>query len=364
MSTDKYSSMIAEIAKCQEMVKSYLFRDDKRIKFSYKPLEDAVYSYINAGGKSLRSAVLMFICGAVGGDITKAIPAAAAIELYHTFTLVHDDIIDHDEMRRGVPTVHYEFAHRAASELGFDTTTAEHYGLAIAILAGDMQQGWAASILPDLHHEYNLSPVLVLNLITNLFKKTQIALINGETVDILQSKTPVENVTEDEVLEMLWQKTGALYEFAGRAGAAIGLNQPDLSHYMVNSLAQFASNCGTAFQIQDDILGILGDEKRIGKPVGSDIREGKRTIIVLHSLPKMSVSERNFTLSILGNNDATRNEIEEVKDLLQQYGGIAHAKNKAQDYIQKALPNLDILDASIYKNHLRTWADYILERDL
>src|SRR5690606_36846634 len=115
-----------------------------------------VYSYLHAGGKSLRAAVMMFCCGAVGGDEQTAIPAAAAIELYHTFTLVHDDIIDRDEKRRGVPTVHYDFANRGRDELGFDEKTAQHYGMTIAILAGDLQQGWAASLLPDLHRKYGI----------------------------------------------------------------------------------------------------------------------------------------------------------------------------------------------------------------
>lgn len=359
-----FARLTDEVSQRQQMVKDYLFDDANRISFSYTHLEEAVYSYVRAGGKALRAAVLMFCCGAVGGDEKSAVPAAAAVELYHTFTLVHDDIIDRDEMRRGVPTVHFDFARRAEDELGFEPETARHYGLALAILAGDMQQGWAASLLPDLHHQFGLPPELALNLITELFRRTQIALINGETVDIIQAETPIDQLSEAQVLEMLSQKTGILYEFAGRAGAAIGLGEPNLKHPTVEAMAAFTSKCGIAFQIQDDVLGVVGDEKRLGKPVGSDIREGKRTVIVLNSLPRMTPAQQTFVQGVLGNRDATDAEVSEVIGLLQESGGIAHAQELARRYVEDALVDLSVLEPSEYKNLLEIWARYIIGREL
>jgi geranylgeranyl diphosphate synthase, type I len=312
----------------------------------------------------LRPAVLMFACGAVGGDEETALPAAAAVELYHTFTLVHDDIIDRDEMRRGVQTVHAEFRDRSHQQMGFDAATAAHYGLAIAILAGDMQQGWAASLLPDLHKTYGLPPELALNLIAELFHRTQVTLINGETTDIIQAETPIDQLSEDDVLDMLWQKTGILYEFAGRAGAAIGLKEPNLHHPTVEAVSAFASKCGTAFQIQDDILGITGDTATIGKDAGSDIREGKRTIIVLHSLKNMNVKDRDFTMQVLGNYDAAQEDLNKVAALLVENGGVSHAKALAQQYTQEALDHLDVLSDNTYKQLLVAWAEFITERTL
>lgn len=364
MPAHDFTPLISEIGTRQSMVKSYLSAPQNRISFSYKHLEDAVYSYVNAGGKSLRPAVLMFCCGAVGGDEQTAIPAAAAVELYHTFTLVHDDIIDRDDMRRSVPTVHYDFSQRARTELNMDDITADHYGLAIAILAGDLQQGWAASLLPDLHFQHGLPAELALVLIRELFRQVQITLINGETVDIMQAETPVEHLNETQVLDMLWQKTGSLYAFAGRAGAAIGLQLPNLEHPIVTAMGKFTGECGIAFQIQDDVLGVIGDQKRMGKPVGSDIREGKRTIIMLHSLERMTPAQRQFTLSVLGNRQASDGETEEVVDLLHQTGGIQHARDLARHYVQDALEHLRILDETPYKTLLRSWADFIIHRDL
>ncbi|TVR22319.1 MAG: polyprenyl synthetase family protein [Anaerolineaceae bacterium] len=360
----KFDALIQAVSNRQQQIKQYLSEERNRLQFKNTHLQEAVYSYVNAGGKSLRPAVLMFACGAVGGDEVQALPAAAAVELYHTFTLVHDDIIDRDEMRRGVPTVHTQFSARARQEMGYDAATAEHYGLAVAILAGDLQQGWAASLLPDLHTTYGLPPALALNLVSELFRRTQITLINGETTDILQAELPVEAVSEADVLNMLWEKTGILYQFAGRAGAAIGLREADLNHPTVQAVGEFTGKCGTAFQIQDDILGIVGDEKRVGKPIGSDIREGKRTIIVLNALPRMSEADRDFMLKTLGNDSASEADIKRATKLLDDAGGIQHARDLSRRYIAEAIGHLEVLPPSAHKDLLLLWADYITERDL
>jgi geranylgeranyl diphosphate synthase type I len=363
MTQSDFATLIREVNQRKDLVTEYL-NTRNPVVFSHQHLLDATYSYIHAGGKSLRSAVMMFACGAVGGDEETALPAAAAIELYHTFTLVHDDIIDRDEMRRGIPTVHTEFTRRAQSELGYDLATAKHYGLSVAILTGDVQQGWAASLLPDLYHSYGVPAELALNLTRELFHNVLLTLINGETSDIVQSVTPVEQLTEEEVLKMLWEKTGILYEFAGRAGAAIGLKTADLNHPTVTALSQFTSKCGTAFQIQDDILGITADEKKLGKPVGSDIREGKRTIIVLHALKNLSPADQDTVLKTLGNHNATPQQIDEVTALLIKGGGVEHAKQLAETYIAEALEHIAPLPDTPQKNLLIAWANYITGREL
>lgn len=362
MAASDFSALVAEITKRGRMVKAYIL-EQQSIEFAHAHLQDSVYSYVKAGGKGLRPAVLMMACGAVGGDENHAIPAAAAVELYHTFTLVHDDIIDRDELRRGVPTVHVDFARRATQDLGFDEATAQHYGLSLAILAGDVQQGWAASTLPALFTEYGVAAELVINLVAELFRRIQLALINGETFDILLSQTPINSVDDQQVLAMLWQKTGILYEFCGRAGAAIGLNQPDLRHPTVEAVAQFTGKCGVAFQIQDDILGIVGKEEQLGKPVGSDLREGKRTLIVTGSWRNMTPAQQTFALTVLGNPTAEAADIEEMNALLHTTGGIDHARQLAHQYIAEAREHLAPLPDTEYKHWLNRWADFIIERE-
>ncbi|HLA44731.1 MAG TPA: polyprenyl synthetase family protein, partial [Aggregatilineales bacterium] len=164
-----FSTLLDAVDRRKTKINGYLFDDKHRIDFLHPHLRDAVYSYLKAGGKSLRPAVLLFSCGAVGGDENLAIPAAAAVELYHTWTLVHDDIIDRDEKRRGKPTVHAEFRDRGTNEFSFSDSQAQHYGLAIAILAGDMQQGWCTALLTNLSREGNVPPELTLNLVYDLF---------------------------------------------------------------------------------------------------------------------------------------------------------------------------------------------------
>lgn len=362
MTQSNFKILTDEIKQRQEMIRAYLFAEETRLKFSYQHLEDAVLSYVRAGGKSLRPAVLMFACGAVGGDEQTAIPAAAAVELFHTFTLVHDDIIDRDTMRRGVPTVHHDFMQRGIKDMGFDEHTAQHYGLAVAILSGDLQQGWAASIMPDLYYQHGLPPELALHLSRRLFRHVSMNLMNGETVDVMQAWLPVDQLSEEDVLQMLWEKTGILYEFTGTAGAAIGLKHPNFDHPLIQAVGNFTGRCGIAFQLQDDILGVTGDATRMGKAVGADIREGKRTIIVLHSLPKMQKTEREFTMSVLGNQEATPEQITEVVGLLEKYGGIDHAKSLAARYIEEGLASLNQVDESKYKSLLVSWADFVMQR--
>jgi len=355
--------LLDAISERAERVKSYLLERDHQIHFAHPHLQEAVYSYLRAGGKSLRPAVLLFACGAVGGDEARALPAAAAIELYHTWTLVHDDIIDRDELRRGVPTVHAQFAQRAQTDLGYPPQQAVHYGLTIGILAGDMQQGWCASLLTKLHTENKVNPTLALKLVAELFTRVQCTLMDGEALDVLYAETPIEQLAPEMVLEMLWKKTGVLYEFAGRAGAAIGLDTPDLHDPTPERIAAFTGRCGTAFQIQDDILGVVGDSAKMGKPVGSDIREGKRTLVVLGSLPHMTSTERALTLATLGNPQASPADLAEVAGLLETRGGIGYAKKLASDYINTALEQLAPLPETPAKTLLHAWAQYLIERE-
>ena len=355
---------LMEEIKCRkEKVYQYLQLKDRPEKFQPEDIYCGVHKYLKAGGKSLRPAVLLLACGAVGGDEEKAIPAAAAVEVYHTWTLVHDDIIDRDGTRRGVTTVHEELKNRAIKKLGLKGEEAEHYGQAMAILAGDLQQGWTISLLTELVREKGISPILVLQLILDLEVDVQCNLIEGEALDLQYSKMPIESLSEEKILSMLWKKTGALYQFAGKAGAMIGIDQPNSRHPYVEAMSLFTSNCGIAFQLQDDILGILADEKKLGKPVGSDIREGKRTVIVYHALAEANRSEKNLILKTLNNPQATGAQVKQVTKLFQELGSIAYTAEMAQKYVRKAVAALEALPDSEYKKLLLLWADYMINRE-
>lgn len=355
--------LLEEVAKRKKAVHQYLKEKDRPDKFRPEDIYRGVHSYLGAGGKSLRAAVLLFSCGAAGGSEDRALPAAAAIEVYHTWTLVHDDIIDRDQLRRGIPTVHESIKRQAMKKLGLKEVEASHYGLSMAVLAGDLQQGWTISLLTELVKERGVNPILALQLILDLEVDVQCALIEGEALDVLYSKLPVQQLTEERIIDMLWKKTGALYQFAGRAGAMIGIDQPNARHPAVEALSTFTSNCGIAFQLQDDILGITGDQRKLGKPVGSDIREGKRTVIVHRALAEAGAADRRQLLRTLGNPKAAAGEVKRTIRILEETGSLAYTAELAQKYVRKALAALEPLPISDYKKLLLSWANYMINRE-
>ena len=162
---------------------------------------------------------------------------------------------------------------------------------------------------------------------------------------------------------MNMEAAALVYVLVFIAGAAIGLRATNFDHPMIKKIAEFAGKCGVAFQLQDDILGVIGDEEKLGKPVGSDLREGKRTVILLHSLEQMTPAERAFTLRVIGNEHATNDDIRKVTDLLRSTGGIEHTKQLAESYITEAMDFLDELEDTPYKELLSMWARYIVARN-
>ena len=362
MDADRKVRFAEALAERKDWILDYLTRDDRKSLFEPQDIHDAVYSYVTAGGKALRPCLLLLSCGAVGGEETDALPAALSVELFHTWTMVHDDIMDRDELRRGQPTVHEDFRQRALKRLGYDQEEARHYGLSIGIMSAEVQHGWAISLLSELYDaEKNNAPV-VLNLIQHLETRILLALVGGQTLDIQYSKVPVDALDEEDILDVLWRKTGALMQYSGSAGAMIGLNTPDLKHPLVEALSTFTSECGVAFQLKDDVLGIVGDEASLGKPVGSDIREGKRTTVLSHAFGNASKTERDYLLRVVGNQGATDSEVEDVKSLVQQLGGVRHTENLAARRIEIALESLEILPGSEQKELLAGWADYLVRR--
>ena len=145
-------------------------------------------------------------------------------------------------------------------------------------------------------------------------------------------------------------KTGALLEFAAAAGAAIGTGRPPGTDAVVDGLGRYASLCGVAFQLQDDILGILGDEARLGKPIGSDIREGKATLLVLHALAVLGPAARKSLLSTLGRCDASMAAVEDAINALRGCGSVEATRAIAENYLSAAV---DCLVSAVPPSHER-----------
>ena len=357
----------AELAARRDQVYALLL--DPRYGAAFEPAHsrEAVYHYLNQRGKALRPLMLLLSCGAAGGDEARALPAAAAVELFHTWTLVHDDVIDRDDLRRGRPTVHAAFARRAATEWNYPTAEAAHYGVITAILAGDQQQGWAYALLAELPNR-GVSPLVALELVRDLALRLEPGLLAGEMLDVQYSHRPISDLDEAAVLDMLTRKTALLYSYAARAGALIGLDaagQRDTSAgaALVAALEQFAGLCGTAFQLQDDLLGITGDEARLGKPIGSDLREGKKTLIIYHALTHGAPEPLARIMAVLGQADAPPAAITDAIRALDEIGSLAYVRAMQERYVAEAYAQLATLPDTANRKLLYLWARFLVARD-
>jgi geranylgeranyl diphosphate synthase type I len=359
------TGLMSAIEERVSWVQDYVMQTEYLRRFKPEDMREAVICYFESGGKRLRPAVLLFCVGAVGGDEKKAVSAAAATEIFHTWTLVHDDIIDRDALRRGSPTVHERFYRKPSTRHLFNNhdEDSRHYGVSVAVLAGDVQHGWGISLMTELTTRFGLDPSVTLKLIDTLDTRVLCTLVEGEMLDIQYSKMPIEKLTVEEIEMMLWKKTGALFEFCGTSGAAIGMNTTDFDHPLAVQLAEFCSACGSAFQLQDDILGIVGDEKVLGKPVGSDIRSGKRTVILQHSYLNANAIERRVIDDTLGSLHAADDQITEVVQILERRGGIRFTADRAKEHVRRALQILNDIPDSPYKHWLGEWAELMVARE-
>lgn len=342
--------------RCAQYFESYPKND-----IQPEELKIGATEYFMRGGKRLRPAFVSLSAGALGGKKAEesVTPAMVSVELFHTFTLVHDDIIDNDETRRGGKSVHVLV--RDLFE-GYDG--AEDYGRDVAILAGDTLHALAVRMLLECK---GFSAETVLSVLKMLEGECINELLAGETNDtrmgLIKSNSFDIGNTED-TLEVMRQKTGVLFSYSAKAGAMFGLNTGDENHPDVVSLGTFAKNCGIAFQLKDDILGIVSDEKTLGKPIGSDIREGKKTIILQEAYKNADSNERKTIERTVGNKNASLSDIEEVKRIFRDRKGLESAEVLAQRYIDEAMTELKKIKTSEYTDILTTAASFMSARKL
>lgn len=309
----------------------HLFPDGRQPEELYT----AARHLIDAGGKRLRPFLVLQSCTIVGGETAAALPIAAALEFVHSFTLVHDDIMDADEKRRGVPTVHVK------------------WGIPIAIAAGDMLFAKAYEAIGTAGAQI---PSKRLVQIFDVVTRATIAVCEGQALDILFATN--RPVTETEYLTMIGKKTAALLIASAEAGALAGGGSPT----QVERLGTMAYKAGLAFQIVDDILGLVADETVLGKPVGSDIREGKKTLLVLHALSHGDDPQRARILSLLGQRDAPITAIHETIEAIRSLGSIDYAARAARNLIDEAKEQLNIFPPSPAKASLTALCDYLISR--
>ncbi len=285
---------------------------------------------LESGGKRIRPVMLLLCCEAVGGDVEEAWDAALAVELLHDFTLVHDDIMDEDDTRRGRPTVH------------------KRWSRDIAILAGDGLFSLAYRSLlktrsPRLHE------------ILNVFNEGVLAVCEGQAFD-MEFEARAE-VSLSDYLGMIGRKTARLLQVSAQIGALVGNGEPG----EVAALSAFANNIGLAFQIQDDLLDILSDETILGKTHASDIQQKKQTYLVVHALANSNEAAtarlRQFLFEETG-----RVDIDEVKRLFHTTGSVRSAREAISQYVASAEACLDAIAQPPRREGLRCLLNRIAER--
>lgn len=307
-----------------------------------KELYKASAHYISSGGKRLRPFIVTKASELFGGSSRKAMPAAAAIELVHNFSLVHDDIMDNDNVRHNVPTVHAS------------------YGIPLAILAGDILFSKAFQLMSVGGLKEGISEKSISEMVSRL-STACINVCEGQAMDMQMASEGVKAYSERDYISMIEKKTASLFELSCSLGvlSADNCNKGDLER-----LSIFGKNIGIAFQLIDDLIGIVGDPKVTGKAVGNDIREGKKTYPMVLVLEKADLQEKNKLLRIFGSRKTTDWELKDAIKIVSGLGIEQDIRTLAESYISRALRSIDGYIESESKKALQTSADFIVQRSL
>ena len=337
---------------------------DDEIPATVRPdyLRDAVRDYPVRGGKRLRPAMLIWSCGLLGGSESAALYPAAAVEVFHNWTLVHDDIIDQDDTRRGAPTSHVKLAAELGGKFSLGAGDAERTGRDFAILAGDLQQGWANDLLLR-SAEHGVPPEVTVALGRRFQKLANSDLISGEALDVEFSLRELTGLKSQEVRTMLGLKTGALLQFCTEAGAMIALDTADAEHPDVRKLSEFALAAGIAFQLRDDYLGIFGVYDSLGKALGNDLREGKATVMLLDTLRLASAADREKLLGYIGRETYSDADLDDVRRIMRDSGAAASNEAEAARLAEQARNILRSFPDNPYRQHLLDLVNFLIDRE-
>ena len=282
---------------------------------------------ISSGGKRLRPALCIMSYGAVGGkDMMKPVKVGAAFEIIHSATLVHDDINDQGEIRRGRKTLHKE------------------YTVSKAIIAGDYMFAMGFRLLAAE------APQIV-----DYIVDASASMGAGEFVQ--KDFEHASSVTEDDYIEIITGKTAKLFEASSKSGAAVA----NADGAMLEALGNFSHYIGLAFQIVDDTLDVTGDPHNTGKAVGTDLIEGKPTLPVIYAMQDPDKGPR--LIELFEKADETTDDVAEALELIRSTDSVDRCLSKAREYVDEAVGYMDSVPDSIYKDALLDLASYIVRRD-
>ena len=289
---------------------------------------------MSAGGKRIRPTLLLLCCDAFGGDVREAMSAAAAVEMFHNFTLLHDDIMDNAMVRRGKPSVYAE------------------WGENVAILSGDAMMIYAYKLLRNVPDEK-------LPRILSIFSEMALQVCEGQQYDM--DFEQLQKVSVAEYMNMIELKTSVLLAGAAMIGALMG----DASEEDARKIYRYALELGLAFQLQDDLLDSYGSEQTLGKRIGGDILEGKKTCLMLNAMSHASEQDREILRTT--HLDATltdQEKIARVKAVYDRYDIPRIINQQITTRFDRALSILTTLDITQERTtHLKTFAENLMGRE-
>ncbi|MBS7288781.1 MAG: polyprenyl synthetase family protein [Candidatus Freyarchaeota archaeon] len=330
---------------------------DAKIAHAFTPYHAEYYSnireFVMRGGKRLRPVSLVNAYFGVGGrnrgDIYKA---SISVELLHNATLIHDDLIDHDETRRGKETFHVKY--RNWYNENFKGGRGDDFGMTMAILGGNTVYNLGVEALLEAGFSAELTCEAI-----SRYQRVFEELIEGVMFETILSMK--EKVSFNEYMQMIKMKTAALLEASVEIGAILGGG----SEEQVQALKEYSVLVGQAFQIQDDILGTFGDEEETGKPTDGDIKEGKKTALVVYALEAAGPTELSVLKSVLGKRDASPSEVEKVRKIFLDTGALKKAREtaiKLKDEAKKKIKSLNPPLANEAEEYFLGLADFVVER--
>ncbi len=295
----------------------------------YEPI---IYS-MSGGGKRIRPALLLLCCETFGGEVHDALPAAAAVEMFHNFTLLHDDIMDNAAVRRGKASV------------------PERWGENVAILSGDAMMIYAYQLLRQV-------PESKIARIMEIFTSMALQVCEGQQYDMdFETRRKVSVV---EYMHMIELKTSVLLGGAAIIGATLG----EASEEDCRKIYRYGLELGLAFQLQDDILDSYGTEEELGKKIGGDILEGKKTCLMLHAMSRAAEKDREILRNTYCDAALTDDEkIARVKEVYDRYDVPRTINQQISLRFERALSILDTLDIAAERTeHLRVFARNLMGR--
>lgn len=282
-----------------------------------------------AGGKRIRPALLLMSARAAGRQNEWTLKLAACMELLHTATLMHDDVVDHSNTRRGVITAH------------------ERWGSSASVLSGDVMFAKAMRILVDY------GDLTVLDAVTSAI----IRVCEGEVMELAVHGEL--RLAVDTYVRIIDAKTASLISVCCRVGGIAGGASPE----MIAALTRFGLHLGRAFQIMDDLMDLTAEEAEWGKPIGKDLKEGRITLPLIHTLQQASPADSSRLRQLIASPEIDAADVQEAVRLAQRYGGLAAARDEAETQVRLAKEYLAVLPPSEARAALNAIADYAILRD-